>query len=211
MGLMTGDVTINPEASCLVMTTEILRQMLYNDSETIREASDLYHQAAFLNTVSSMEIPRLAFFSLFFSRKCKIMFINLLSPLPARSQTYCSIQTRQPCNSNWMVDCRLLLWYMMRFTTSETRKEGLSGRRVLSSCPNLSDLLSSLQQSPTPLNLHSGLPRHTGRIIKSETLAQSKPSLYTVQRLQPDEERIWAIRNHSTNRHASLLCIHCVE
>lgn len=36
---MTGDVTIKPEASCLVMTTEILRQMLYNDSETIREAS----------------------------------------------------------------------------------------------------------------------------------------------------------------------------
>ena len=39
VGLMTGDVTINPDASCLVMTTEILRQMLYNDSETIREVS----------------------------------------------------------------------------------------------------------------------------------------------------------------------------
>eukprot|EP01052_Picozoa_sp_SAG31_P047515 SAG31_NODE_9543_length_1260_cov_1.821705_2_plen_26_part_01 len=26
---MTGDVTINPTASCLVMTTEILRSMLY--------------------------------------------------------------------------------------------------------------------------------------------------------------------------------------
>ena len=39
MGLMTGDVTINPDASCLVMTTEILRQMLYNDSETVREVS----------------------------------------------------------------------------------------------------------------------------------------------------------------------------
>ncbi len=32
-GLMTGDVTINPEASCLVMTTEILRSMLYRGSE----------------------------------------------------------------------------------------------------------------------------------------------------------------------------------
>jgi len=29
---MTGDVTINPEASCLVMTTEILRSMLYRGS-----------------------------------------------------------------------------------------------------------------------------------------------------------------------------------
>ena len=37
MGLMTGDVTIKPEASCLVMTTEILRSMLYNGSETVRE------------------------------------------------------------------------------------------------------------------------------------------------------------------------------
>lgn len=37
VGLMTGDVTINPEASCLVMTTEILRNMLYRGSEVIRE------------------------------------------------------------------------------------------------------------------------------------------------------------------------------
>ncbi|KAG9571681.1 antiviral helicase, partial [Aureobasidium melanogenum] len=29
VGLMTGDVTINPTATCLVMTTEILRSMLY--------------------------------------------------------------------------------------------------------------------------------------------------------------------------------------
>ena len=29
VGLMTGDVTINPNASCLIMTTEILRSMLY--------------------------------------------------------------------------------------------------------------------------------------------------------------------------------------
>lgn len=37
VGLMTGDVTINPGASCLVMTTEILRNMLYRGSEVIRE------------------------------------------------------------------------------------------------------------------------------------------------------------------------------
>ena len=34
---MTGDVTINPNASCLVMTTEILRSMLYKGSEVVRE------------------------------------------------------------------------------------------------------------------------------------------------------------------------------
>lgn len=39
VGLMTGDVTINPEASCLVMTTEILRSMLYRGSEIMREVA----------------------------------------------------------------------------------------------------------------------------------------------------------------------------
>ena len=37
VGLMTGDVTINPTATCLVMTTEILRSMLYRGSEIMRE------------------------------------------------------------------------------------------------------------------------------------------------------------------------------
>ena len=39
VGLLTGDVTINPSASCLVMTTEILRGMLYNGSQIMREVS----------------------------------------------------------------------------------------------------------------------------------------------------------------------------
>jgi len=37
VGLMTGDITINPTATCLVMTTEILRSMLYRGSEIMRE------------------------------------------------------------------------------------------------------------------------------------------------------------------------------
>lgn len=39
VGLMTGDVTINPSASCLIMTTEILRSMLYRGSEVTREVA----------------------------------------------------------------------------------------------------------------------------------------------------------------------------
>jgi len=39
VGLMTGDVTINPSASCLVMTTEILRMMLFTGDALIRELS----------------------------------------------------------------------------------------------------------------------------------------------------------------------------
>jgi ATP-dependent RNA helicase DOB1 len=39
VGLMTGDITINPTATCLVMTTEILRSMLYRGSELMREVA----------------------------------------------------------------------------------------------------------------------------------------------------------------------------
>ena len=35
VGLITGDIQIAPEASCLIMTTEILRSMLYKRSETL--------------------------------------------------------------------------------------------------------------------------------------------------------------------------------
>lgn len=37
VGLVTGDVTLDPHASCVVMTTEILRSMLYRGSEIMRE------------------------------------------------------------------------------------------------------------------------------------------------------------------------------
>jgi antiviral helicase SKI2 len=36
VGLVTGDIQINPNATCLIMTTEILRSMLYNGSDIIR-------------------------------------------------------------------------------------------------------------------------------------------------------------------------------
>lgn len=39
VGLMTGDVTIDPNASCLVMTTEIWRSMQYRGSEITREVA----------------------------------------------------------------------------------------------------------------------------------------------------------------------------
>ncbi|KAG5566763.1 hypothetical protein RHGRI_002338 [Rhododendron griersonianum] len=39
VGLMTGDVTLSPNASCLIMTTEILRGMLYRGSEVLKEVA----------------------------------------------------------------------------------------------------------------------------------------------------------------------------
>ena len=36
VGILTGDVQVNPDASCLIMTTEILRSMLYRGADIIR-------------------------------------------------------------------------------------------------------------------------------------------------------------------------------
>lgn len=37
VGLLTGDVQIRPKAACLIMTTEILRSMLYKGADLIRD------------------------------------------------------------------------------------------------------------------------------------------------------------------------------
>ncbi|GMM31632.1 SKI complex RNA helicase subunit [Martiniozyma asiatica (nom. inval.)] len=37
VGVITGDVQINPDANCLIMTTEILRSMLYRGADIIRD------------------------------------------------------------------------------------------------------------------------------------------------------------------------------
>lgn len=37
VGVITGDVQINPDANCLIMTTEILRSMLYRGADALRD------------------------------------------------------------------------------------------------------------------------------------------------------------------------------
>ena len=37
VGLLTGDVSVRPDAACLIMTTEILRSMLYRGADLIRD------------------------------------------------------------------------------------------------------------------------------------------------------------------------------
>ena len=56
VGLMTGDVTITPNASCLVMTTEILRRMLYRGSEIVREVTSLSLPHESLNAMHSTQM-----------------------------------------------------------------------------------------------------------------------------------------------------------
>jgi len=37
VGICTGDVSLNTNAACVIMTTEILQQMLYNDSNYLKD------------------------------------------------------------------------------------------------------------------------------------------------------------------------------
>lgn len=37
VGIITGDVSVNPEAPCLIMTTEIFRSMLYKGSDIVHD------------------------------------------------------------------------------------------------------------------------------------------------------------------------------
>ncbi|CAG9316920.1 unnamed protein product [Blepharisma stoltei] len=37
VGILTGDVSVDPDASCVIMTTEVLRSMLYNGSSRLRD------------------------------------------------------------------------------------------------------------------------------------------------------------------------------
>ena len=52
MGILTGDVTLKPEASCLIVTTEILRSMLFKGSGKIFHRFPLF---IFLDTIRDIE------------------------------------------------------------------------------------------------------------------------------------------------------------
>lgn len=46
VGLLTGDVQIRPEANCLIMTTEVLRSMLYRRAPSLRPVVEAHGGAA---------------------------------------------------------------------------------------------------------------------------------------------------------------------
>lgn len=52
VGLITGDVQINPEANCLIMTTEVLRLMLYRGADLIRDVEFvIFDEVHYVNDV----------------------------------------------------------------------------------------------------------------------------------------------------------------
>ncbi|KAF6011674.1 hypothetical protein HII13_002139 [Brettanomyces bruxellensis] len=52
VGVITGDVQINPDANCLIMTTEILRSMLYRGADTLRDVEFvIFDEVHYVNDV----------------------------------------------------------------------------------------------------------------------------------------------------------------
>eukprot|EP00817_Percolomonadidae_sp_ATCC50343_P006586 CAMPEP_0117419238 /NCGR_PEP_ID=MMETSP0758-20121206/848_1 /TAXON_ID=63605 /ORGANISM="Percolomonas cosmopolitus, Strain AE-1 (ATCC 50343)" /LENGTH=1143 /DNA_ID=CAMNT_0005200199 /DNA_START=505 /DNA_END=3932 /DNA_ORIENTATION=+ len=50
VGILTGDVQVNPTASCLIMTTEILRSMLYRGADLVRDVEYvIFDEVHYLN------------------------------------------------------------------------------------------------------------------------------------------------------------------
>ena len=63
VGIITGDVSINPEAGTLIMTTEILRSLLYNGSDVIRDVEwvvfdEAHNLSSALSEIHSPRVTR---------------------------------------------------------------------------------------------------------------------------------------------------------
>lgn len=66
VGLITGDIQINQKGTCLIMTTEILRSMLYMGSEVLRDLEHvIFDEVHYINDAE-------VFLSLFFFSLLKV-------------------------------------------------------------------------------------------------------------------------------------------
>ena len=97
VGLMTGDVTINSNASCIVMTTEILRNMLYKGSEMIKEIAwvifdEVHYMRDKIRGVVWEETMILL------SNKINYVFLSATIPNAREFAMWISLLKNQPCN-----------------------------------------------------------------------------------------------------------------
>jgi len=97
VGLITGDITINPNASCLVMTTEILRTMLYRKNDIIKEISwVIFDEIHYMQHIERGVVWEESIILL----PSQIRFIFLSATIPNASQFaewICKIH-KQPCH-----------------------------------------------------------------------------------------------------------------
>ena len=97
VGLMTGDITINPTATCLIMTTEILRSMLYRGSEVMREVAwVIYDEIHYMRDSERGVVWEETIILL--PHKVRFVFLSATIPNSKEfAQWICHIQ-RQPCH-----------------------------------------------------------------------------------------------------------------
>ncbi|CAM9721618.1 unnamed protein product [Chrysoparadoxa australica] len=97
VGLMTGDITINPDATCLIMTTEILRSMLYRGSEIMREVAwVIYDEVHYMRDKSRGVVWEESIILL----PHKVRFVFLSATIPNAKEFCAWIATlhHQPCH-----------------------------------------------------------------------------------------------------------------
>ena len=97
VGLMTGDVTLNPTASCIVMTTEILRNMLFRGSEITREmAWVIFDEVHYMRDKERGVVWEETIILL--SNKINYVFLSATIPNAREFAMWISKLKSQPCN-----------------------------------------------------------------------------------------------------------------
>jgi ATP-dependent RNA helicase DOB1 len=108
VGLMTGDVTINPTATCLVMTTEILRSMLYRGSEIMREVAwVVFDEIHYLRDASKFIMLELSLYRVLLtccSSRCRLGRDH--HPPTRQGPLRLLVRDNPKCNAIRRVDCQ---------------------------------------------------------------------------------------------------------
>jgi len=97
VGLMTGDMTINPNATCLIMTTEILRSMLYRGSEVMREVAwVIYDEVHYMRDKERGVVWEESIILL--PHKVRFVFLSATIPNAKEFVSWVSKLHHQPCH-----------------------------------------------------------------------------------------------------------------
>nr|WCZ58335.1 exosome RNA helicase MTR4 [Paratrimastix eleionoma] len=97
VGLLTGDVTISPNANCLVMTTEILRSMLYRGSEIMREVAwVVFDEIHYLRDIDRGVVWEETLIML--PHKVHYVFLSATTPNAKEFAEWIATLHHQPCN-----------------------------------------------------------------------------------------------------------------
>jgi ATP-dependent RNA helicase DOB1 len=97
VGLMTGDITINPTATALVMTTEILRSMLYRGSELMREVAwVIYDEVHYMRDSERGVVWEESIILL--PHKVRFVFLSATIPNASQFADWITAIHHQPCH-----------------------------------------------------------------------------------------------------------------